>query len=96
VNQFLSGAIVAGHLVAALLFARFWRDTRDRLFAAFALAFGVLALQRLALALLGAREHAVLPTQALQALGQHLEEPRIGVQDGDAQWRAAGGGSRAS
>ena len=60
VNQFLSGAIVTGHLVAALLFARSWRDTGDRLFAAFALAFALLSAQRLALSFLGGREHAVL------------------------------------
>jgi hypothetical protein len=60
VTQFLSGAIVAGDLVAALLFARSWRDTRDRLFAAFAVAFAVLAFQRMALAFLEGGEHAVL------------------------------------
>lgn len=37
-----------GYAVAALYFSRFWRETRDRLFAFFALAFAVLALQRLA------------------------------------------------
>lgn len=50
-TQLLSGAIIAGYLVASLFFLRFWRDTRDRLFAMFAGAFLVLALQRLALAL---------------------------------------------
>ena len=47
----LSGAIVAGYLVAALLFLRFWRETHDRLFRTFAAAFGLLAVQRLALTL---------------------------------------------
>lgn len=52
-NQFLSGAIVAGDLVVMLLFLRFWRDTRDRLFAIFGGAFALLALQRVLLAVTG-------------------------------------------
>jgi hypothetical protein len=47
---FVSGLLTAGYLVAALFFLRFWRGTRDRLFAFFAAAFGLLALQRVALA----------------------------------------------
>lgn len=47
----LGGVLVAGYLVAALFFLRFWRDSRDRLFAIFAAAFVLLALQRLLLAL---------------------------------------------
>jgi hypothetical protein len=47
----VSGAIVMGYAVAALFFLRFWRETGDRLFLIFAGAFGVLGLQRLALAL---------------------------------------------
>jgi len=48
---FLSGAAVMGYAVVALLFARYWRSTRDRLFAIFAGAFLLLAIQRLALSL---------------------------------------------
>jgi hypothetical protein len=48
---FLSGAMVMGYAVVALLFARFWRDTRDRLFAIFSAAFCLLAVQRLLLSL---------------------------------------------
>ena len=47
----LAGAIVMGYAVCALFFLRFWRQTRDRLFAIFALAFLLFGLQRLALAL---------------------------------------------
>ncbi len=36
---FLSGAATMGFAVAALLFLRFWRDTRDSLFLSFAIAF---------------------------------------------------------
>lgn len=47
----VSGAIVMGFAVAGLFFLRFWRQTKDRLFLIFALSFGLLGLQRLALAL---------------------------------------------
>ena len=49
--QFASGAIVMGYAVAGLFFLRFWRDTRDRLFAVFAVAFWLFGLQRLLLSL---------------------------------------------
>ena len=51
INQIMTGALVAGYSVAALFFLRFWRKSRERLFAFFATAFGVLALQRLLLGL---------------------------------------------
>ena len=47
---FISGLLVAGYAVAALFFLRFWRATRDALFAWFAGAFALLAVQRVALA----------------------------------------------
>lgn len=43
---FVAGAITAGFLAAALFFLRFYRRTRDRLFAAFAGAFVLLALNQ--------------------------------------------------
>jgi hypothetical protein len=43
--NFLSGAIAMGFAIAGLFFLRFWRDSRDRLFAWFAGAFFLLALQ---------------------------------------------------
>jgi amino acid transporter len=46
---FLSGAMMAAYCVATLFFVRFWRKAGDRLFLAFAMAFGLLALQRLGL-----------------------------------------------
>ena len=39
VSLFVAGAMTAGYLLAALFFLRFWTRTRERLFAAFALAF---------------------------------------------------------
>lgn len=49
-HQVISGAIIMGYATAGLFFLRFWNQTRDRLFANFAAAFWLLALQRLALA----------------------------------------------
>ena len=46
----VSGALFAGYLLSGLFFLRFWVDSRDRLFAMFAAAFWVLALQRLLIA----------------------------------------------
>lgn len=53
IAHLVSGGIVMGYGVATLFFLRFWRETRDRLFLIFAAAFGVLGIQRLALALSG-------------------------------------------
>ena len=44
-----AGAIIFGYVVVALFFWRFWRQTRARLFAAFAIAFVILALERAAI-----------------------------------------------
>ncbi len=43
-EQFLSGAIVMGFAIAGLLFLRYWRRTRERLFLTFAASFFLLAL----------------------------------------------------
>ncbi len=53
-TEVASGMLVAGYLFAALFFGRFWAQSRDRLFALFAAAFVLLAVQRLALTLSGA------------------------------------------
>lgn len=42
-ESFTAGAIVFGYIVVGVFFLRFWRRTRDSLFAIFALAFFVLA-----------------------------------------------------
>jgi hypothetical protein len=42
--QFVTGATVMACLVAVLFFARFWRRTREPLFAWFAVAFGLMGL----------------------------------------------------
>jgi hypothetical protein len=50
-NQFLWGALAMASLVAGLLFLRFWRLGGDRLLLFFATAFGMLALNWMALGL---------------------------------------------
>ena len=52
-RHFILGAIAIACWVAGLFFLRFWRATRDRLFAIFAAAFWLLGLIRIAQALLG-------------------------------------------
>lgn len=50
-SAFLWGMLTTANAVAALFFFRFHRETRDRLFAAFAAAFLILAVQRVLLAI---------------------------------------------
>lgn len=50
--ELAAGGLIVGYLVAALFFFRFWRRTRDSLFMAFGLAFVLMAVNQLALALL--------------------------------------------
>ncbi|HYJ79057.1 MAG TPA: DUF5985 family protein [Longimicrobiaceae bacterium] len=64
----VAGALAMGYFVAALFFLKFWRDARDRLFLLFAVAFGLLMLQRVALALVGDAPEASLPLYGLRLL----------------------------
>ncbi|WP_225408314.1 DUF5985 family protein [Stigmatella hybrida] len=48
----LNGALVMACLACALFFVRFWRESKDRLFALFALSFTVMSLNWFALSLL--------------------------------------------
>ena len=50
-TSFLVGMVAMASLVVALFFLRFWKQTRDRFFFYFALAFFVDALGRTALGL---------------------------------------------
>jgi hypothetical protein len=47
----LAGAVIMGFSMAGLFFLRFWRRTGDRLFLIFCIAFWLLALNQLILAL---------------------------------------------
>ncbi len=50
-EHFVMGAIAMASAVVALYFFRYWRDTRDRLFAMFGIAFMLLGSTRIGLAL---------------------------------------------
>jgi hypothetical protein len=49
-EEFIMGAIAMGSSIAALYFLRFWRETGDRLFLLFSIAFLLLGITRLGLA----------------------------------------------
>ena len=51
INDFLGGAVFMGFCIAALLFLRFWRRTREGLFLAFAGSFLLLGINQALLAL---------------------------------------------
>ena len=57
INEVLLGAAAMGSAIAALFFFRFWRQTKDRLFLMFAIAFVVDSFMRIILAI------AVLPDE---------------------------------
>ena len=67
----LAGMITMGFLLAALFFFRFWRRTRDLLFATFGTAFLLLALNQavVALALLPREEQPYAYLLRLVAFG---------------------------
>lgn len=67
--EFMSGAVTMGFLVAAGFFARFWRQTGDRLFLAFAAAFVLLALNQALAQWIGAADERVGYTYLLRVLG---------------------------
>ena len=48
-KDFLNGAIWLAAFAAALFFLKFWKKTRDSLFAWFAVAFALLGIERLVL-----------------------------------------------
>ena len=51
IEDFLGGAIVMGVAIAALLFLKFWRRTREELFLAFSGSFLLLAITQALLTL---------------------------------------------
>jgi peptidoglycan/LPS O-acetylase OafA/YrhL len=49
---FMWGVLAMASLIAALFFLRFWRESRERLFAFFALAFALLSANWIGLAII--------------------------------------------
>lgn len=50
-EEFIMGAIAMASSIVALFFLRFWRETGDRLFLLFAVAFLLIGITRLGLAI---------------------------------------------
>jgi hypothetical protein len=67
-EDFLRGAVAMGFLVATAFFLRFWRESRDRLFALFAVAFLLLATNRLLLVLLQEQRETSLAPYVVRLL----------------------------
>jgi hypothetical protein len=67
-TNLLSGAIIMGCLVAGLFFLRFWKRTRDRLFAMFAAAFWMMAVNRIVLAALDQESEFRTPVYGVRLL----------------------------
>lgn len=66
-DSFIAGTIVFGYLVVGVFFLRFWRRTRDSLFAIFALAFFVLAANGTIVTLSGIEREALSWVYLLRA-----------------------------
>lgn len=67
--SFVNGAIMMACMVAGLFFLRFWRTSRDRFFGLFALAFFLLAVDRIAITLSGGMNEVNLAVYFIRCLG---------------------------
>lgn len=67
----LLGAIALGSIMAGLFFLRFWKQTGDRLFLFFSLAFFLMALSRvlMSLTVVSSDEHPIVYIVRLLAYG---------------------------
>jgi len=87
---FVWGVLAMGCLVPALFFLRYWRSSRDRLFAFFAIAFGLMALEWLLAALGGTDEADHFQVLLLRILA--FVAIIIGVLDKNRRQRRVPGG----
>ena len=67
--DFLAGALTLAYVVAAVYFVHFWQRTHDRLFLAFAAAFGLLALNQVVAFALGVGDERQNYAYVLRVLG---------------------------
>jgi uncharacterized membrane protein YeiB len=67
-SALISGAMAMAYAVSGLFFLRFYKDTADRLFLIFAVAFGLLAAQRTLLTVLAERPDAHLALYVVRLL----------------------------
>jgi hypothetical protein len=66
-SEFMQGATMMASAAVAVFFLRFWRQTADRLFAVFAAAFALFAVNRLLLAVLDQESETRTWVYALRA-----------------------------
>ena len=66
--DFLAGATALACVAIGVFFFRFWRDSRDRLFLAFAVSFWIFAVNRVVLAALDRDHEARVAVYSLRAL----------------------------
>ena len=67
--DFLAGALTVAYCVAMAFFVRFWRRTGDGLFLAFAVAFGLLALNQIVVFAIGVTDERYNYAYILRVLG---------------------------
>ena len=67
--EFLAGALTLAYALASVYFVQFWRRTADRLFLAFAAAFLLLALNQVAVFVLGVGDERYNYAYVLRVLG---------------------------
>ncbi|HEX4086660.1 MAG TPA: DUF5985 family protein [Chthoniobacteraceae bacterium] len=67
--DFLSGAVTLAYVLAGVFFLRFWKKTHDRLFAHFAIAFWLLALNQTVEVILKAGDERVGYSYILRVAG---------------------------
>lgn len=70
--DFLAGAVTLGYFVAGIFFFSFWRKSSDRLFAAFGIAFILLALNQIMATYLEAGDERTIYAYPLRVLGFFL------------------------
>lgn len=68
-NEFLDGVAFAGFVAVSVWFVRMWLGSRDRLLLAFAVAFGIFAVNRLLLAATEREDEAQTLIYLLRATG---------------------------
>ena len=68
ISQFIAGMVGMAYLTAGLFFLKFWKKTHDRLFAFFAVSFGLLFVQRVLLMLTTQYNEDNIPVYTLRLL----------------------------
>jgi hypothetical protein len=67
-NEFVSGAIAMASAISGLFFLRFWRQTLDRFFLFFAIAFWIFGASRIILSLTAVSDEGQLAVYVVRLL----------------------------